>query len=382
MQKFLLFIIIFLILSCSGNNTFKIDGKINHSIKSTIYLSRLEIGSSKIVDSTELDNDGSFQFKEKINEPEFYQLFFLNGTTITLLTEPKERINITAEGNKLNTNYKVTGSKGSILIKQLNDHLLKTIKGLDSLSNIYLKLKDSSASDTFKQAIEKEYQALIKQQKLFSKKIIIDNLRSLASIVALYQELSPGYYILDEIKDLQFVKLLSDTLRKYYPSSLQVQSLCRDKEKLIAKYNLLVMTSKSVISDFPDIALPDINNKTVKLSQFKGKNILLLFWSTYNIAGIEMIKKLTPIYNRYHKKEFEIYQVALDNDLKEWVKTLNRFNMPWVNVIDKNAENSYFAKIYNINSIPSVFLITKKGDIISKNIDINNIEKSIKEIIN
>ena len=79
--------------------------------------------------------------------------------------------------------------------------------------------------------MEAEFNKLIKEQRKKNIEFIIKNLSSLASIKALYQRIDPDAYVLYDPKDLQYLKIVTDSLTRYYPNSKHVQALARDFEK-------------------------------------------------------------------------------------------------------------------------------------------------------
>ena len=66
---------------------------------------------------------------------------------------------------------------------------------------------------------------------------------------------------------------------------------------------------------------------------------------------------LKPVYDDYHKKGFEIYQVALDTDKAGWANVLKEQNLPWINVCDGLGAGSPYVLLYNIGALPSTFII-------------------------
>jgi glutathione peroxidase-family protein len=124
-----------------------------------------------------------------------------------------------------------------------------------------------------------------------------------------------------------------------------------------------------------DISLPDKNGKVVTLSSLQGKVILLDFSAFESRENIQYTFALRELYNQYASKGFEIYQVSLDRNKMLWQESVA--NIPWVCVRDENGPQSTIAGTYNISSIPTYFLINRKGDLISRNPDLNALKKAI-----
>ena len=109
---------------------------------------------------------------------------------------------------------------------------------------------------------------------------------------------------------------------------------------------------------YPDIELPDVNANKVKLSDVDAKVVMVFFWSSAD-ASQKMFNLdfLKSIYEDYHKKGFEIYQVSLDPDKALWAKTVKGQNLPWINVCDSRGSASPYVSLYNLNVLPAAFVI-------------------------
>ena len=109
---------------------------------------------------------------------------------------------------------------------------------------------------------------------------------------------------------------------------------------------------------FPDIELPDLNGQKQRLSNMDAKVVLLYFWSasqpSQNVFNVEVLK---PVYEDYHSKGFDIYQVSLDVDKSLWATTVKGQELPWMNVCDSKGASSPYAAVYNIQGVPSAFVI-------------------------
>jgi thiol-disulfide isomerase/thioredoxin len=132
---------------------------------------------------------------------------------------------------------------------------------------------------------------------------------------------------------------------------------------------------------FTDIGLPDLNGKLIKLSSLKNKFILLEFWAGWcGPCRLENPRLLT-MYNKYKPKGFEIYGVSLDTKREGWQNAVNEDKINWITVSDLKGSNySEAASVYNVQGVPSNFLINKKGIIIAQDIRGEQLETKLKEI--
>ncbi len=120
------------------------------------------------------------------------------------------------------------GSEGSSKLQVLDAALASTKRKLDSLTTLYNKASKEPGFDVRGPALETEFTNLIKAQRKKNIEFIISNINSLASIKALYQTITANTYVLYEPNDLQYLKIVTDSLTRHYPNSKHVQALARD----------------------------------------------------------------------------------------------------------------------------------------------------------
>ncbi len=377
MKRLYFLLLILVIASCNQQNKIKIDGQIKGVKEKPVYLKEILLGNTQIIDSARTNKKGKFSFKETIEHPKFYQLGLSNSRYITLLVEPGEEVELKFTSENLN-NYSINGSEGSKKVKKLSNRLASTKYKLDSLKNLYTKTKNPKKQEK----INAEYQSIVESQRDSSIAFILDNLGSMASIMALYQKINDDTYVLFKNMDLQYIKLVADSLKKKYPDSDHVKALIANKDNLMKKYRNLETNTKfqkyAEQSDFPVpmIRLPNIEGDTISLKDIHEKMLLISFWSANNKRSLERNLKLKKVYKQYHPKGFEIYQVNLDTDSENWKKAVKFDELPWINVGGK-GRNQYYGKVYNITELPTDFLLNKNREIISRTPEINDLKRTL-----
>ncbi|MEI6613324.1 MAG: TlpA disulfide reductase family protein [Chrysiogenales bacterium] len=138
---------------------------------------------------------------------------------------------------------------------------------------------------------------------------------------------------------------------------------CIKNKSLIVFLILILLTifqAKGISTLPPDFEAKDITGQTVKLSDFKGKVVLLDFWATWCPPCRVEIPNLLVINRKFKSKKFILISVSLDRDLLAARKFVKDKEMDWVHIIDLEAGRK-IATLYQVEYIPSTFLINRDG---------------------
>jgi thiol-disulfide isomerase/thioredoxin len=366
---FLLTLVIFF-SGCNRKDRFTVGGVIKGETKKYIYLSRLDVDTPILIDSAKISSRGIFRFNVKASDPDFYQLGFSGENFITLLAEPGEKIDLAFESKNLFEQYTVSGTAGSEKLLSLDLGLSDTRRKLDSLRTLYSKASNEPGFDVKGPALEEQFTILIKNQRMKNIEFIISNTGSLASLKALYQKIDPQTYVLYDPKDIQFYKILTDSLSLHYPNSKHVQALARDftKEMNQMYVNQLAQLTKDLPQTELDPKLKNVDGIRVALSSLRGKYVLLTFWSIQSKESVAENLQLKQFYKLYNKKGFEIYQINLDENQEAWKSAVRYDELPWISTIEDDPKNPVNAVLFNVRSLPTNYLFDKEGKIIGTNL--------------
>jgi peroxiredoxin len=132
----------------------------------------------------------------------------------------------------------------------------------------------------------------------------------------------------------------------------------------------------------PDFTQNDINDKPVKLSDFRGKYVLLDFWASWCGPCRAENPNVVKAYNKYSSKNFTVLSVSLDRPGKKdaWLAAIKADSLNWTHVSDLQFWNNAAAKLYSITAIPQNFLIDPTGKIIARNLRGEELQKKLEEI--
>ncbi|RYD82579.1 MAG: TlpA family protein disulfide reductase [Sphingobacteriales bacterium] len=120
---------------------------------------------------------------------------------------------------------------------------------------------------------------------------------------------------------------------------------------------------------FPDIDLADTSGIITSTKSFRGKIILIDFWSSWCGPCRQQIPSLIKIYKKYRQKGFEIIGISMDNNKQAWLEAIQKDKQQWIQFCDlvKFSENKT-ARYFSIYGIPANFLINEEGIIVGQDI--------------
>lgn len=368
--------------ACSTAPQFKVEGNISDAKGKTLYLEASGLDGIQLIDSVKLKDNGTFSFKENRPEsPEFYRLR-IDNKIINFSIDSTETITLTAPYGEFATAYTVEGSINSARIKELTlkqAELQNKINGLISTMRSnqisYSEFEDRLAAQL------KNYKDDVKMNYIFTSP------QSAAAYFALFQKVN-DYLIFDPLNskdDIKCFAAVATSLNNSFPHALRSKNLYN----IVIKGMKNTRTPQQQVLEIPeelvneasliDINLRDIKGNSRKLTDLKGKVVLLDFSVYQTQTGAPHNLMLRDLYNKYADQGLEIYQVSLDADEHFW-KT-SAANLPWICVRDGNGIYSTNAAIYNVKQVPTFFLINRKNEMVSREEDIKDLDNAIKSLL-
>jgi len=370
-----------LVFSCTTGNNVKVSGQFVGENERLMLVEKLSPVGSEIIDSVYTDDEGSFSFTIKNVETEYPSFYNIRTATsfLPLLVTAGENIKVSSVGNVYN-NYIVEGSDGSEQIRRFNSLINKFTISMDSIMRIYDETTDKAKLDS----LGEEYGRLFIQRKRDAIRFITENATSLVAILPLYQPFSDGTFLFEDADDIFYFRIVSDSLSNHYPNSPYTKSLKRDVERVIGVWTTdsLLNASAEQLADFPEIEMKSSTGKIEKLSSYKGKIIILSFTASEPVAMKVRNRELKELYDSYKSTgKVVVFQVSLDVDKLQWLNSITQQELSWVSVCDFKGASSPAVGVWNIKSVPANFLISPEGDIIGKNLSIEQLKRSIDSIL-
>jgi peroxiredoxin len=368
-----LFIVIAFISSCAKHPKIEIDGKLLNAHEDLVVLSFLVNNQLMAMDSAKTDEQGRFFLAARIEKPEFIFLSVPRiKQTIQLIAKPHEWIKFSADINNFAKSYQTIGSPESEAARKLIVQFLDDRHKLDSLSKLLSPLPKDSLRN---KPITAEKELILQNFSQLRVDFIKDNYHSLASLMAL-EGLHP-------VEFFPYFEMVDTALMRTYPQVDNVKKLHVYVEQIREQKKNKEAANKTTLPGVkaPEIKLPDPEGKEILLSAMRGKYVLVDFWASWCKPCRTENGNLAQNYKNYHLKGLEIYQVSLDKNKQEWIAAINRDKIWWKHGCDFQYWQSSAAKAYNIQAIPSNFLIDKEGKIIARNLHGAELTKKLGELL-
>ena len=338
-----------------------ITGNLQNAPEGVVVLSQYTDSRPKVLDTLEIKSNGDFTFEfDSIGTPTFYELN-LYGQRIVKLALYKENVDVKFNFSDPNS-LQIEGSQDSKEMLKL-EKLMDAYQGqVNQLNEKYYEAMSKNDAEVIRQ-IQLDAMNLEAQQVVKVKEMIESMGNSFASLAAVG--------LLNPQNDFPFLDALVSKLNENYPETIAILQL---------KQQLDEMRALAVGQLAPDIVLPDPSGKTTKLSDLRGKYVLIDFWAAWCKPCRQENPNVVRLFNQYNSKGFEVFGVSLDRSREDWVKAIADDQLNWTQVSDLQYFNSAAAVLYQIQAIPATYLVDPDGKIIAKDLRGPSLEAKLAEL--
>ena len=376
-----------LALTSCNNKKFHINGNITEAKDSMLYLENISLNGPVKIDSVKLGEDGAFDFQENAMDsitPDFYRLRIANQT-INLSIDSTETVTVKAAYPQMSYKYEVEGSENCNTIKELSlkQMLLQSnINGIVKNPNIGV-----DSVDVIVTRMLNEYKQDVKTNYIFKAPMQASSYYALFQTIQLGNTNSLIFNPRNNKEDVKVFAAVATSWDTYYPGAERGKNLhniaiegmkdIRIIENQMAQQK--IDASKVQANGCIELALQDNKGQVRRLSDLKGKVVLLDFHAFASSESTKRIMMLRELYNKYHAAGLEIYQVSVDPDEHFW-KT-STAALPWISVRDENGIQGKSLTLYNVQSIPTFFLIDRNNTLQARDAQIKDLDAAIKNLL-
>lgn len=354
------------VLNAQKAFNFNIEGEVKDLKQSHVYIHH-KWNDKDFTDSVKVSN-GKFSYKGKSNEPNMHWITLSNNinaqaNTIFFVDPGTTKIRFQADSVAYAT---ITGGSTQNDYTQYRNMMAGFAAQGQQLANEYNQARSTGDMNTVNQK-QQEYEQLNQKVKSSLHEFVKTHNKSAVS----------GFIIYYDFNNQQI----------FTPQDLETAIGNLDKTALNTKYGKLAndrlksMRGSMVGYEATNFTQNDPNGKPVKLSDLKGKYVLVDFWASWCGPCRMENPNVVAAYNKYKGKGFTILGVSFDQNKDAWLAAVAKDNLTWTHVSDLKGWGNEAGKIFGISSIPQNLLLDKNGIIIAKNLRGPALEEKLAEII-
>ena len=366
-----------LLLSGCHDDRFTVEGTVKGAQDSVLYFVNMSLSGPVTLDSVRLPEDGHFAFRhERPEAPDFYVLR-MGDQIINVSIDSTETVTVRAQWPDMAARYEVEGSESCRKIREL------ALKQQELQRRAVLLERDMSLSS--EQRVDSLRRMLQRYKLDVTTNYIFPAPDKPQAYFALFQTL--GQWLIfnprDNADDVRVFAAVATSWDTFHPGSLRGENLHNitiegmNNARLIqARQSQQLSEGQMVESGVIEISLTDNHGQQRRLTELKGSVVLLDFHAFGLKDSPQRILMLRDLWNKYHARGLEIFQVSVDPDEHFWRQMTAQ--LPWISVRDADGESAIH---YNVSEVPEFFLIDRDNMLQKRSSQMDDLEEEIKRLL-
>lgn len=337
----------------------EVSGQVKNAPSGVMVISEYTQEGASVLDTIALDRNGKFSYQVALEGPTFYDLNLFDEKTVRLALHHEDvELSYDFDTEELD----IAGSKDTQMLRKIDDLTMVYQEEINALNDEYYQAMGDRDQQAIR-GIQEKAMTLESNHAQRLKEVINEMEGSFAALA--------GLGMLNPRNDFGYLDSLVSVLSQRYPDMKMINSWKQELEELRAL---------SIGQPAPEIELPDPAGNLVKLSDLKGKYVLIDFWAGWCKPCRDENPNVVRLYNKYKDRGFEVFGVSLDRTKDMWLKAIEEDGLDWTQVSDLKYFNSEAAATYQINAIPATYMVDREGNILAKDLRGITLENKLAEL--
>ncbi len=337
------------IFACKNKNELTISGKIeNPGELKKVFLYQ----NDAVIDSAFLNENNEFKFTRISPEADFFNVA-IGEQYVLIIAQNGDEIELSVDAAKQDGSYELSGSEESEKIREFGLITAKYSKIFNSIQEEFVAKvsKDSTLQDSLRKVLTPRFEA---NMDAYSKETLV--------FVKENESRLAGFYAMGTLNQEKYEQDLlayAETIKGKFPNNTAINLFLKRMEAI---------KPVSIGQIAPSFEMTNTAGKLTKLTDFRGKYVLVDFWASWCGPCRAENPNLVKTFAKYKAKNFTILGVSLDEDRGDWLKAIADDRLTWTQLSELKKWQSSVVDLYKIEGIPASFLLDPQGKIIAKNL--------------
>lgn len=354
---------------------FEISGKISGVPGLTLFIEAPSDKGTIPVAEGQINPDGRFSIIGNIPGLGYYflRLGDEKNSLIPITLIPGDHLTINTSGNSFVSKPNAGGTSWS---RTMNRYLGEFDKFQQTQARLQLNQEKRSKEEVSKLFLEAK-----SKMEAFSRTNMMKDPSNAYNII-LSMDLLPSVSFDDwDPSNLNTLRLVTEAFEKKYAGQPAAETFRNQYAQIENAYYEFASSVNGTVPA-PEIALANPFGKIMKLSDLKGKVVLIDFWASWCGPCRAENPNVVKMYQKFKNKGFTIFSVSLDEDASKWKEAISKDKLEWdFHVSDLKGWKSSVVANYGVEGIPFTVLVNKEGKIIGKNLRGEKLEETLNELL-
>jgi peroxiredoxin len=354
---------------------FEVSGKIADAAGLMLFIEAPSDKGTIPVAEGQINDDGTFEIKGNVPGLGYYFLRLNDeqNSLIPITLKPEDRLKI---NTRLMDFVSKPNASGTSWSKTMNRYLNEFQRFQEKQQALQLNEQSLSKED-----VAKGFSAAKREMEEFSRAQMLKDPSNPYNII-LSMDLVPSMSFSDwDPSNLEALKKVTEAFEEKYAGQPAAETFRNQYAQIESAYFEYASSVNGTISA-PEIALPNPDGKTMKLSDLKGKIVLVDFWASWCGPCRQESPNVLKMYRKFKSKGFTVFSVSLDDDANKWKEAIQKDHLEWPNhVSDLKGWKSPLVGRYGFDGIPFTVLLNRDGKIIGKDLRGEKLEEKLSELL-